>query len=159
VRIDPPTGYFSGRAWGENIGWVTFASGPPIASTVRTSWCEGTLAPPGSGFTLAAGKDGQSLQLSWSSLLTAGWYDIVRGNLNVLRSSGGDFTTAMRQCVVSRHTGTSFLYTGPHPPLGEGFWILVRGGNCRGHGTYESGSAHQSGLRDAEIAASGFACP
>ena len=42
---------------------------------------------------------------------------------------------------------------------GDGYWYLVRGVNCKGKGTYNSGGAAQIGLRDGEIAASGSDCP
>jgi hypothetical protein len=35
VKIDPATGAFSGKAWGENIGWINFA---PNGKPVKTSW-------------------------------------------------------------------------------------------------------------------------
>jgi hypothetical protein len=159
VRIDPATGYFGGRAWGENVGWVTFSNGAPIGSTVRTSWCQSTLAPPGPGFSLSASKLGPDVLLSWSVLAGASWYDIVSGSLSTLRATGGNFTTATSQCVVGKHVLTSKTVSGPAPPAGDGFWFLVRGANCRGGGTYNTGAPQQQGSRDAEIAASPAACP
>jgi hypothetical protein len=36
VKIDPATGVFSGKAWGENIGWINFApNGKPIKTSYR----------------------------------------------------------------------------------------------------------------------------
>lgn len=37
VRIDHD-GHFEGWAWGENIGWIHFASVSPVAYKVSTSW-------------------------------------------------------------------------------------------------------------------------
>jgi hypothetical protein len=158
VAVDPVTGYFHGRAWGENIGWVTFASGAPIVSTVRTSWCAGTAAPPGSGFTLSATTTGSSVQLSWTPLPGAGWYDVVSGGLGTLHSSGGNFTVSTERCAVERVAGTSQSVADPLPNPGDGVWYIVRGANCRGRGTFDSGAPSQSGSRDAEIAASGHGC-
>jgi hypothetical protein len=45
------------------------------------------------------------------------------------------------------------------PSLGKAFWFLVRGANCAGKGTYNSGVPAQVGSRDAEIDASTAACP
>jgi hypothetical protein len=159
VRIDPATGYFFGRAWGENIGWLTFASGAPIGSTARTSWCGTTLAPPGAGPSIRVGKNGQETALSWSGFAGASWYDVVAGSLGTLRATLGDFSAATQQCVVGRFAGTSFTFSIPPPPLGNGLWFLTRAANCRGRGTYDSGSPHQLGSRDAEIEASTHGCP
>jgi len=159
VRIDPATGYFNGRAWGENIGWVTFSNGTPIGSTVRTGWCGSTPAAPGSAFTVTASKSGPDLVLSWSILADASWYDITSGSLSVLRASGGDFTAATQRCTAGRVVTTSKTVAGPPPPAGDGFWFVLRGANCRGRGTYDSGAPKQVGSRDAEIAASPAACP
>ena len=38
VTIDPNTGEFSGNAWGENIGWISFRSTGPNPFGVTTSW-------------------------------------------------------------------------------------------------------------------------
>ena len=42
---------------------------------------------------------------------------------------------------------------------GFGVWIVVRGDNCVGTGTFDEGSASQQGMRDGGIAASANACP
>lgn len=159
VRVNPATGYFSGRAWGENIGWVTFSSGAPLVSTARTSWCAGFAAPPGTTFTLNAAKLGPDVMLSWGGLAGAGWYDVVQGTLSSLRSSGGDFSASAESCAGSRLTGSSQRVSGPPPASGDARWFLVRGGNCRGFGSFDSGSPRQVGSRDAEIAASPGNCP
>jgi hypothetical protein len=159
VRIDPATGLFNGRAWCENAGWITFSNGTPIASTVKTSWCQGVAGPPGSAFTLTAGKSGPDLALAWTALASAASYDVVRGSLSTLRASGGDYTAATQQCVASRLVATGTTVSGANPPAGDGYWFIVRGSNCRGRGTYDSGAPKQIGSRDAEIAASGVGCP
>jgi hypothetical protein len=38
VTIDPFTGEFSGYAWGENIGWISFASTGPNPFVLETEW-------------------------------------------------------------------------------------------------------------------------
>jgi len=159
VRIDPATGFFAGRAWGENVGWVTFSAGAPLLSSARTSWCQSTPAPPGSAATLTLGKAGPALALAWSVLLDASWYDVVRGTLSTLRASGGDFKVATANCVVAKTVATSHTLAEPDPPVGDGHWFLVRGSNCRGHGSYDTGASTQIGARDAEIAASAADCP
>jgi hypothetical protein len=159
VRIDPLTGYFHGRAWGENVGWVSFSAGAPLASTARTSWCLATAAPPGESVSVSVAKSGTLATLSWSALSDASWYEVVSGSLSTLQASGGDFAAATGRCVVGKLVATSHALVEPDPPAGNGLWYLVRGANCHGHGTYDSGAASQVGLRDAEIAASGSDCP
>lgn len=159
VTIDPATGFWNGRAWGENVGWISFSPGVPQSWTTRTSWCQGIVGPPGAGPVVALAKSGLDVSLAWPALFGASWYDAVGGKLSTLRSSGGDFSASTQRCLQGKITGTSLLVGGAPPPAGEGFWFLVRGTNCRGHGTYDSGSPRQSGSRDAEIAASQQDCP
>jgi hypothetical protein len=159
VTIDPTTGYFAGRAWGENIGWVSFSPGNPLPSTARTSWCQATPPPPGAGIVLRAGSSGGQLGLSWSPQQAASWYDVVRGGLSSLRSSGGDYSVATQACLAEKLGGTSVFLAEPDPPPGEGLWYLVRGANCKGHGTYDTGLVSQAAPRDAGIAASSVDCP
>ena len=45
------------------------------------------------------------------------------------------------------------------PDTVDGFWFLVRGVNCGGSGSYDTGEPSQVGSRDAEIAGSGADCP
>ena len=113
-------------------------------------------APPGTP-VLTVTPSGTDAQLSWPALAGADWYEVTQGDLSVLRSSGGDYATATDQCIADNETGTSALFSGT-PTSGDGFWFLVRGVNCKGNGTYDSGGASQAGLRDTEIAASGNDC-
>jgi serine protease len=94
--------------------------------------------------------------LSWTAAAEATAYDVVHGNLSLLRSSGGDFTSA--GCEVNNLPGTSWDIGAGSPPAG-GLWYLVRPANICGGGTYNSGSPRQVQSRDAEIAASASACP
>jgi hypothetical protein len=156
VFIDPKTGNFSGRAWSENAGWITFSSAGPNPYRVATAW---RRAAPAGVTSLAAGKPGgNNLLLSWPAISGATSYDVVQGGLLALRSSGGNFQSATQACAADNTLGTS-VTTGGTPSLGDGFWFLVRGTNCGGNGTYDSGAPRQVGLRDAEIAASGNNCP
>jgi hypothetical protein len=85
-------------------------------------------------------------------------YDIVRGSLNELHTSGGNFTMATKECLGNNIAATLIAYS-TNPSVGQGFWIVVRGVNCGGSGSYNEFSGSQIGDRDAEIAASIFACP
>ena len=158
VTIDTVTGSFGGRAWGENVGWITFASTGPVAYKVQTDWCVATLGPPTGSPVLTLADLGADTELSWAALPSAGWYDVVRGDLGSLRSTGGNFTASTQACVADNTQSTSLSFP-LAPAPGEGFWFLVRAANCKGPGVYDSGAASQIGSRDAEIAASGPACP
>ena len=83
---------------------------------------------------------------------------MVRGSLGTLAASHGDFSLAISACLADNANLTS-LTDGGVPAAGNGVWYLVRGENCGGAGTYDSGGASQVGSRDAEIQASELACP
>jgi len=95
--------------------------------------------------------------VEWSPVATAQTYDVVFGDLGQVRSSGGDFTASNPACLVHGTTATSAAFNAT-PSIGQGFWILVRGNNSSGTGTYDSGDPNQVGSRDAEIDASPFSC-
>lgn len=106
---------------------------------------------------LSLNKLGPDVVLDWTVLPDTTTYDVVRGELSVLRASGGDFSQATAECIADDEPTNSVTFAGD-PAAGDAFWFLVRGADCGG-GTYETGSISQSGLRDAEIEASGSACP
>ena len=84
-------------------------------------------------------------------------YDVIEGNLGALRTTGGDFSLATVGCLT-----TTPLTTHPFtaaPGAGLGFWFLIRKVTASGNGTYHADAVSHVGLRDAEIAASGFDCP
>jgi hypothetical protein len=94
----------------------------------------------------------------WSALPGATGYDIVRGDLGILRSTGGDFAAATQACVQNGLASTSVLHTSANPAAGQGYWFLGRTRDAIGLGTYDSGHSSQAGLRDPGIAASGVDC-
>ena len=159
VVIDVATGEFGGEAWGENIGWISFASSGANPFKVKTGWiCDPAPPAPSGSPRLSIDKSGTDAELSWGNLAGATGYDIVGGDLGTLRGSGGDFSQATDACLSNHRTTRSLLHSDTPTP-GEGIWYLVRGENCGGNGSYDSGGAWQVGLRDAEVAASGNDCP
>ena len=161
VRINAATGYFQGRAWSENSGWISFSDGgPPQVWTARTSWCQSSSGPPGFGPDVSVVKTaGGGTSLVWSPRSNVTWYDSVSGKLSTLHASHGDFTQSTLRCLASKFLDTQVAIPGAPPQPGDGFWFLVRGGNCRGRGSYDEGTPSQIGSRDAEIAASPSSCP
>lgn len=99
-----------------------------------------------------------SEQLLWSAVVPGTGYDVVRGDLEALLSSSGDFTSATVECVANGWTGTS-LAQGDVPDPGDAHWYLIRAVNCTADGTWNSGGPAQQGSRDGEIDASAGACP
>ncbi len=118
-----------------------------------------TGAAPSSIPELRASRVGTgTARLTWSAVATATGYDVVRGSVEVLRSSEGDFSLATNACA-----GNELVSTSREDPTvvdaGSGFFYLVRAVNCASTGTYDSGAPSQQGTRDAEIQASPAACP
>jgi len=101
---------------------------------------------------------GGAALLTWSEVPAATKYDLVRGSLQGLRSSGGDFSVATSDCLGDDIMGTT-AGDGAVPAASQGLFYLIRAANCGASGSYNSGAASQAGSRDAEIAASGHACP
>jgi cysteine-rich repeat protein len=95
--------------------------------------------------------------LSWTAVLLATGYDVVRGDLGLLRSGGGNFTTATAECLANDQAATTLGYAAVPAP-GSGSFFLMRGSNCSGSGTYDTASPDQVGSRDAEVDASGVSC-
>jgi hypothetical protein len=124
--------------------------------------CDGTvdnaLVPTGTPSVTMSRISGGAASLSWASVSTATGYDVARGSLVTLRSSQGNFSTATTDCFANDVAATT-INDIVAPTTGQGFWYVLRAISCGGHASYNSGSPDQVGSRDAEIAASGVACP
>jgi hypothetical protein len=101
---------------------------------------------------------GSGALVSWLAVPGAPAYDVVRGDLQTLAATGGDFTPATQLCLTNDTGSTSVLDTDV-PLAGQGFWYLMRASGCTGGSSYEDGAASQVGQRDAEITSSGSDCP
>lgn len=99
----------------------------------------------------------EKTRLWWATSAGATSYDVVRGNLDQLRSTAGDFASPLvtQLCLGNNRVETHWVHT-EAPAAGQGVWYLVR---AQPAGNYDSGAPSQSGSRDGEIAASGNACP
>jgi spore coat protein A len=99
----------------------------------------------------------QPTRLWWGTLGGATGYDVVRGSVNDLRSTSGDYADPLvTQSCLGNDQAETFFEMIAEPLDGEGFWYLVR---SQPGGTYDTGLPSQVGPRDAAIAASGNACP
>jgi hypothetical protein len=118
---------------------------------------EGAQRPTQPPWVLAS-KDGSTADYAWRSTPDSSTYDVVKGELASLISSGGNFTAATTQCLLGESAQVSV--SDPQIPSGgHGYWYLVRPRNYCGAGTYDDAPPTQSGGRDAEIAAAAAACP
>lgn len=123
-----------------------------------TESCDGSELAPAGTPTLTVERSADHALLSWTAVADATAYDVVRGDPSSLRGTGGDFGAAVQGCVADDRTTTS-LAVPDMPSPGRMFFFLVRGVNCGGAGTYDSGTSGQTGFRDTGIAASGSGCP
>jgi hypothetical protein len=96
--------------------------------------------------------------LSWDAEPTSVFYDVVKGSLELLRASRGDFTASIQSCLAD--SGAQRQATDAEMPnANAGFFYVVRGvGNTMVGGTYDGGG-NQVGWRDTEIRDAGGACP
>jgi hypothetical protein len=109
--------------------------------------------------TLTVGKSGTTAVIAWPASPGADGYDVVKGNLGTLRSSGGNFTSATKACLGNDLPGTT-VDDIEVPPVSGGLWYLARTtSTCAGAGTYDEESLSQQGSRDQEIANSQLECP
>jgi len=159
VTIDIASGGFGGTAWVEGIGWINFDPGPAGGTGMRTNWtCVPPPPAPPAAPLLQVTNPGPGTVLSWNMINGATGHDVIAGDVNTLRATGGDFSQATQSCLADNDTTMSSSYAAT-PAVGEAIWFLVRGVNCGGSGTYDSLSPLQSAGRDAAILGSAAACP
>jgi hypothetical protein len=102
---------------------------------------------------------GDKTTLSWEALDWATTYDVVRGDLDTLRDSGGEFALAVTACLDSG-AALPLAQDSQSPYEGSAYFYLVRGVNeLDGVGTYDSGGSEQAYSRDPGIDSSSAACP
>ncbi|HET8945559.1 MAG TPA: VCBS repeat-containing protein [Candidatus Polarisedimenticolia bacterium] len=113
---------------------------------------EATPANPGLLFLDAS-------RLGWDPVDLVTGYDVIRGSLPLLRASGGNFGLAVQACVQNDGAFHTVDLTSPIPPVGGGFFYLVRAIGWNGTpGSYD-GELGQAHPRDASIQSSAVACP
>jgi len=151
--FDPQTGQWSSAGAVTGGGTVSFTS--PQGTDDMALWIRkptGAPPPPVLGVTFSG-----DTAFDWSDTRDATSYDVVRGDLSILRAQRS-FTPSVNTCLenngTDRHANDS-----ASPAAGQGFWYLVRGVSTGGAGSYAVGDARERPGRDAEIAASAAACP
>ena len=149
---------------------ATFAGGPdaggasaPSNPVAATPFCP---APTYAG-VLAGTKSGPDIVWAWSAG-GATAYDLIRGDLAMLRATGGDFGAAIDAlpaiesgCLANDVTSLSLLDPQGPPAEGAGIFTLLRPVtiDCPAHGTADDGSPSQVQGRDPEIAGATLSCP
>jgi len=98
-----------------------------------------------------------SSKIDWLESLDAARYDVVRGDLQTLRATGGDFTAATEDCLGINISTTELPWTA-NPAHGKGDWFLVRGRAGVNGNTWDAPGSSQVGSRDLEIDAA-VSCP
>jgi hypothetical protein len=135
--------------------------GNPEVCDGKDNDCDGRAdnIPVGVAAIAAAKSAPLTASFSWPAVAGASSYDAVLGRLSTLRSSGGDFNLAMKDCAANNVAAPSFSDSND-PGVGDAFWYLVRANNvCGVAGSYDEPPGRQIGSRDGEIAASGGDCP
>ena len=100
---------------------------------------------------------GDKTTISWDDTPGADRYQLMRGDLVGLRTTGGAFGVSLTDCLADSATpiGTT---DGQNPGAGFGFYYLVRAvADCL-PGTADSGGAGEDG-RDDGVDASPLVCP
>ena len=98
-----------------------------------------------------------SVFLEWCPIEEAQGYDVVEGDLDLLRSSGGDFSVATTGCLGHDLAALSLEHPS-EPQSGRGLWFLVRA-NGVVSADFDTVFSSQVGSRSDEIEASTGACP
>lgn len=136
---------------------LTSSNGAGGASVTKPALVCVVSGSPVAGVThFRVASDHQTL--SWDAQPLGTTYDLVRGDLQSLATSGGDFTASIQTCLVPGGAPTSFI-DGSVPGPGAGLYYVVRARDCSGAaGSYNEGGSGQTGSRDTEIAGSSASC-
>jgi hypothetical protein len=113
------------------------------------------VPPAGSPALTVAKVGGTTAVLSWTTLAGAQLYDVARGSLSALRTTGS-FTTSANNCLQNDRQPLT-VSDAQQPAAGDSYWYVVRALNCTGDGSYNDGT--QAVSRDAGINASGQCQP
>jgi len=142
----------AGCQFTDNVSTCDDGNSCTTADTCSAGVCAGTApALPVSSPVLTMLGDG----LSWTS--GASGYDVVRGDLGLLRASGGDFSTATTDCLADDQM-LSTLDDAWVPSSGDMAFYVVRPSNCSGSGSYDTLEAGLAAGRDAGIDAAPISC-
>ncbi len=162
-RVDPATPGVSYASANPAVATVTpdgFVSGHGFGNaeiTVSYGGRSATLTVVVADVRLALALDADSI--TWPARAHAVGYDILTGDLGLLRDTGGDFGAAVSACLGDDVAETEIGHAAIPAP-GQGFFYLVRPVvSAENVGSYDvEGKSGQFGDRDAPIAASAARC-
>jgi hypothetical protein len=158
VTENSSSSQYSSLVWAGSeygVSWYDSSFGSGDIYFNRIICCGNISNKPTTG--LVFGNDKQTM--NWDVVAEADRYDVVKGDLESLRSSLGDYTNSLRSCLEDDSTNTQTIDTDNPTAPNEGFYYLVRAHiDCR-NGTYNTSQASQVGDRDAEIENSINRCP
>jgi hypothetical protein len=92
--------------------------------------------------------------IEWDPDPPATLYDAVRGDLDILRATAGDYQGATDECVANNLDSDSVPFT-LAPTPGRAYWFLVRANG----GSYDAWDETLAAPRDAGIDAARGSCP
>lgn len=125
--------------------------------------CDGTIdnvALPAVLQDMRASWTGRSVKLEWPPVASAeAGYDIITGFVQILLSTGGDYSQAVDHCIITGFGGTTWYSKLDGPNVGDARWFLIRTRNCVGKSTWGDGGPGQAISPDPGILASGKNCP
>ncbi|HEX5043734.1 MAG TPA: metallophosphoesterase [Candidatus Polarisedimenticolaceae bacterium] len=123
---------------------VTNVAGSASATRSRLICVTGSGAP---GAVTGLRFDANRTTVRWNAHPRGGSYDVVRGNLSALRTSGGSYPASSPICAENDGTDlTANLLLNPAP--GQALYVLVRAVECNGTiGTWnDAGTNRDPGL-------------
>ena len=119
------------------------------------AWTEGGTPPGTAHCTAHTVLSLTRSTLDWGEIAGASGYDVVTGDLELLRDTAGNFGAAVTGCAADDHGPSSLPHAGS-PPAGEAVWFLVRGVTVAGSLSYDSST---DTARDDGLDGAVSACP
>jgi hypothetical protein len=154
-----PTGTVTNSGRFVHAGYLD-NSGVLLNEAELIAHCESILVGnpiEGQGSTAAQSLSVGKVSLEWCPIDGAQGYDVVEGDLELLRSTGGDFSVATTGCTGNDLAVLSLEPTS-EPPSGQGVWFLVRA-NGVASADFDTVFSSQVGSRTGEIEAAAVTCP